>query len=270
MAIIQLHKRRQVIHLHREGISGRQIAQQLQISHTAVQKIVKKHKTGFGVENKPRPGRSRCLSSRMSHRIVICARKDPKKTARVIQTDVGLSGVVSIDTVKRELRRAGLFGRIAVKKPRLTTAHIKKRKQWCLDRRTWTVDKWKSVVFTDECLLNLNPNKREYVRRPKGARIHPNYTTATTKFSPRLMVWGAIRGDGKRILVRCERNVDSFEYQRIFGLALPSLCTSRYLFQQDGASSHRSHSTTRYLLDKAVRVLPDWPAQSPDLNIIEN
>jgi hypothetical protein len=178
--------------------------------------------------------------------------------------------VVSVDTIKRELRRGGLFGRIAVKKPQLSSTQIKKRRLWCVERRAWTIDKWKSVVFSDECPLPLRPNQRQYVRRPKGNRIHPNYISGTYKFSPSLMVWGAIRGDGKRVLIRCERNVDSFEYQRILGLALPSIYTTRCLFQQDGASSHRSRSTTEYFTSKAIRVLPSWPPQSPDLNIIEN
>ena len=38
----------------------------------------------------------------------------------------------------------------------------------------------------------------------------------------------------------------------------------------DGAPCHRVRSTTEYLRQKAVRILKDWPAQSLDLNIIEN
>ena len=270
MAVISLHKRRQVVDLHRRRISGRKIAQQLGVSHTAVQKIVKKHREGWCIENKPRPGRPRLLSRTTVNRIVICSKKEPKKTARSIQLDCGLSDVVSLDTVKRELRRAGLFGRVAVKKPFLTKKNIDKRKKWCVNRRDWTIEKWKQVVYTDECKLDLRPNKREYVRRPVSARISPKYTTATTKFSKRLMIWGAIRGDGKRLLIRCERNVDSIEYRRILGLALPVMYSPRHLFQHDGASCHRSRSTTKYLTEKKIRVIQDWPAQSPDLNVIEN
>ena len=184
--------------------------------------------------------------------------------------DCDLSDIASLDTVKRELRRAGLFGRVAVKKPFLSRKNIDKRKRWCLDRRDWTLQKWKQVIYTDECKLDLHPNKREYVRRPVGSRFSRKYVTPTTKFSKSLMVWGAIRGDGKRLLIRCERNVDSIEYQRILRLALPEMYSSRHMLQHDGASSHRSRSTTQYLTEKAIRMLPDWPAQSPDLNIIEN
>ena len=270
MAVISLHKRCQIIGLHQNGISGRKIAQQLAVSHTAVQKIVNKHKKGWGIKNKPRPGRPRLLSRTSVRRMVICSKKEPKKTARSIQLDCGLTNLVSLDTVKRELREAGLFGRVTVKKPLLSKKNINKRKQWCFTRRDWTIQKWKQIIYTDECKLDLYPNKREYVRRPVGSRISTKYITPTTKFSKSLMLWGAIRGDGKRLLMRCEKNVDSLEYQRILGLALPVMYSSRYVFQHDGAPSHRSRSTTNYLIENQIRVLQDWPAQSPDLNVIEN
>ena len=42
-----------------------------------------------------------------------------------------------------------------------------------------------------------------------------------------------------------------------------------WTFQQDGASCHRSNYTNNWLTSKNVKLL-EWPAKSPDLNIIEN
>ena len=84
------------------------------------------------------------------------------------------------------------------------------------------------------------------------------------------MISGAMRSDGVRQLMRCERNVDSFEYQRILDVALPHVMTERHVLQDDGAPGHNSASSRQYLESKAIRHLHNWPAQSPDLNLIEN
>ena len=40
--------------------------------------------------------------------------------------------------------------------------------------------------------------------------------------------------------------------------------------QQDGASGHTCRSTIAYFQQRSVRLLLDWPAQTPDLNAIEH
>ena len=84
------------------------------------------------------------------------------------------------------------------------------------------------------------------------------------------MIWGAIRGDGHRVLVRCEKNVDSRDNQRILDVALPHIYTTSCMLQQDGASAHRSSSTKKYFAENYIRMLQPRPAQSPDLSVIEN
>lgn len=128
----------------------------------------------------------------------------------------------------------------------------------------------KKIIFTDECKLELHPRARQYIRRPKASALKQKYLSHSKKYSPSIMVWGAVRGDGKRILLKCDGNVDAHEYQRILGIALPKIYNTRYFLQQDGASCHTARSTTLFLQRRAVRMLPLWPSQSPDLNLIEN
>ncbi len=87
------------------------------------------------------------------------------------------------------------------------------------------------------------------------------------------MVWGAITFSGHRILVRIKGNLNSIKYRDILSAELPNLLpTSReeiYIFQQDNCRVHTSRLMRQFFEENAV-ITTTWPAQSPDLNIIEN
>jgi len=84
------------------------------------------------------------------------------------------------------------------------------------------------------------------------------------------MVWGTIKGNGTQILCRCPIILNSDTYQNVLHTALLPELNSNSIFMQDGTSCHRSRSTLRFLENHGVYLLSDWPAQSPDLNIIES
>ena len=191
-------------------------------------------------------------------------------TSRQIREQIGLPNEVSLDTIKRTLRKNNLFGRISARKPNLSTIQMRKRRDWCRIHSSWSNETWSKVIFSDECPLYLNSKSRCYVRRSVGQRLVHKYLHRTQKFSPFVMAWGAIRNDGRRILIRCIGNVDSVEYQRILRRAKAQIYSTRYIFQHDGAPAHRSASTGNFLRNEGILVLSNWPAQSPDLNIIDN
>ena len=84
------------------------------------------------------------------------------------------------------------------------------------------------------------------------------------------MVWGAIRGHGKRVIHKCDQNVNQYYYQAILDQHLPNIYTTRYIFQHDGGPCHTVRLTMEYFEKKQVRLLAAWPSQSPDLSVIEN
>ena len=73
------------------------------------------------------------------------------------------------------------------------------------------------------------------------------------------MVWGAVHADGKRILAFCDQNVNQHFYQQLLRENLPSIYSTRYVFQQDEATAHTAASTIDFLQANQIRQLRNWP-----------
>ena len=94
------------------------------------------------------------------------------------------------------------------------------------------------------------------------------------------MMWLGITANGQCKLNRCEQRQDSTAYQRTVLSPIMSFISHRtslgrlrhtqIVFMQDGASRHRSASTTQFLARNRVQVLQDWPPNSPDCNPVEH
>ncbi len=88
------------------------------------------------------------------------------------------------------------------------------------------------------------------------------------------MIRGAMSSAGVGPLCFMKTNVTAPVYQDILKhFMLPSadqlFKEADFIFQQDLAPAHTAKSTKSWLNDHGVGVL-DWPANSPDLNPIEN
>ncbi|GJQ88208.1 hypothetical protein Trydic_g13200 [Trypoxylus dichotomus] len=57
---------------------------------------------------------------------------------------------ISITTLKWRLGKAGLRGRIAVRKPLLRKQNKQKRYDWAQAHKNWTIENWKKVLWSHE------------------------------------------------------------------------------------------------------------------------
>ena len=197
--------------------------------------------------------------------------KKPFSTAREIYEEAGGPPMLSISTVQRYLRKSGLFGRISTKKPLLTKTNIKKRISWCKAYTNFKVSDWKDVVFSDEVRIEMHSKRRRFVRRRIGESLKFRFVTKTVKYGGfHILLWGAIKGDGTRILVQCPNRINSTIYQDVLSNGLFQVYNSSNIFMQNYAPCHKLRSTIQFLEDNNVCMMDDWPPQSPDLNVIEN
>jgi DDE superfamily endonuclease len=153
----------------------------------------------------------------------------------------------------------------------LTDAHKARRLRFAAKYRR---QNWRLVLFSDEKTFELfaHPHN-QYVWSTSAENVPVN---PTVKHPPKLHVWGGISYYGKTELYVFTGNMDSPFYEGILKERLVAdgrrLFGHRpWIFQQDGDPKHTSDRVQAWLRQH-VHFIPkgDWPANSPDLNPIEN
>ncbi len=154
-------------------------------------------------------------------------------------------------------------------------SYRQRRLTWAKEKKNWTVAQWSKVLFSDESKFCISfGNQGPRVWRKGGEAHSPSCLKSSVKFPQSVKIWGAMSSAGVGPLCFLKTKVTAPVYQVILEhFMLPSadqlFKDADFIFHQDLASAHTAKSTKSWLNDHGVGVL-DWPANSPDLNPIEN
>lgn len=88
------------------------------------------------------------------------------------------------------------------------------------------------------------------------------------------MIWGCISWHGVGTITAVNGNINAEKYQQVLNdnlwpVIVRHFPKEQYIFQDDNAPVHRARSTQDFIHNNGIRTM-SWPAQSPDLNIIDN
>lgn len=270
---INVEIRKLIVEGRKSGESYGQLAKKYKISRNGVVRICKKFATTDAVENIAGRGRKRKTTSREDARIVREVMKNPSASARQVKQSVNIN--VSVKTIKRRIKDAGLQSFLKRKKPFISDRNKKKRLAFAKKYINKPLAFWENVVWSDESKFELFGSKRRgRVWRRRGEAFKPQMVHSTIKHGGgNVLVWGCFSKNGVGNLIRIEGKMTGVSYVEILRenlfISVEKMKLEHFIFQQDNDPKHTSRVAKNFIEENNIETL-DWPPQSPDLNPIEH
>uniref|UniRef100_A0A8C1UDJ8 Tc1-like transposase DDE domain-containing protein n=1 Tax=Cyprinus carpio TaxID=7962 RepID=A0A8C1UDJ8_CYPCA len=257
--------------LHKEGKPQTFIAKEAGCSQSAVSKHVNRKLSG-----RKKCGKKRCTTNQENHSLMRIVKQNRFKNLSELHKEWTEAGVkASRATTHRRVKEFVYSCCIHLVKSLLNHRQHQRHLTWAKEKKNWTVAQWSKVLFSDESKFCISfGNQGPRVWRKGGEAHSPSCLKSSVKFPQSVMIWGAMSSAGVGPLCFLKTKVTAPVYQEILEhFMLPSADQlfedADFIFQQDLAPAHTAKSTKSWLNDHGVGVL-DWPANSPDLNPIEN
>ena len=179
--------------------------------------------------------------------------------------------IPSVTTIYRFLKQNGVTDRNAQRKIIIRDANKQKRIDFAQEFKEKPLEFWSSVIWSDETKVEAVPQKQRVMvkvhKSVKKQDLPVNQQLHSGGFS--VMFWGCFVGDEFGPLVPIEGTMKSLQYSELLRRHLLPIYQPQNIFMQDNAPCHVGRLLKDLLETHGVRTLK-WPAQSPDLNPIEN
>lgn len=260
--------RMKVVEAYKTEKNKAKIGRLFGISRTTIGSIIKKFEVHGSMENRHRSGRKPKFTVRDEVQLSRIVKTNSRGTLDDITSEINNAkdSTFCSKTVRRKLFKMGYNRPVQKKKMVVRVCNRKKRVSWCRERKNWTVDDhWKDWIFSDECQVEIGNNNRVYIWRKTDEVDNPHLVCPPSK---------RICYEGVGTLTSVNGNINSEKYieileNNLWPVIVRHFPHGNYVFQDDNAPVHRSRLLNAYMEENNVNTT-SWPAQSPDINIIEN
>jgi transposase-like protein len=278
-----------ILDLSNEGYSGHKISQVAGVIPRTVNKFLKRVRERRNEENLSRPGRQRKTDIRGDRRLCRMVRENRRQTLEDLTNKFNNTSVdnLSSRTVRRRLFGSGYKRRVISKKITIRKENRACRCSFCRQKLTWTstvCNNWCKVLFSDKTKVEIEEDKKIYAWRRCNECLYPECTGIMSNREKQgtisAMFWGCITYNGVGTIIpingTCNMNSgqNSVKYienldNHLWPVVAKNFGNSTWILQEDNAPCRVSRQCNTWKADNNIPNLP-WPAQSPDINVIEN
>ena len=236
---------------------------------------MKKYKEKGTFDDLPKSGRPKKVTTRLQRSIVRTIITNPFASSEEIKKDLPDSSLISSSSIRKIMVNEGYRAYKAKIKPFLTQKHKETRKMFAENFGEKDQEFWQKVIFSDETRISLlASDKPPLVRRPRNSSLDSKFLRPSFKHPVSIMIWGCFSWHGLGEIYIIDGTVNNGKYLEILTNNLMPYIQEKFknerpIFQDDNAPAHRHRNVKSWMIENELYHL-DWPAQSPDLNPIEN
>ena len=248
--------------LHDLGHSNRLIMAETGKSKSFVQRWISRDT----IDRHPGSGRPLKITRSIRSSLITKLRMKKLMSSRLVARQMN----VSKTSVLKIAHDAGLFPYHPRKKPVVTEKHKKLRKMFSKKHKA---QDWTKVLFTDEAKVSIvqQPNsKNDVIWAPIGSIVPP---TPGFAHPLQLNVCAGICYNGKTEIFIFKEALEQKLYKKILETTIipgaKKLMGNDWQLLSDNDPKHTAKSCMNYLHENHISRM-DLPANSPDINIIEN
>ena len=275
------------------GMTQAAVAKELGVSVRSIQTWMARNRRKESLENRTGRGRKTVLTRVSKIVLAKCVQKRHQSTRKLARKLTSKGYPASKTTVHNYMTKCLHLKPLKPRcQPKLTEEQKMKRLKFAQERKNWSIQDWRRVLFSDESSFEIfhRPNRQnDRVWAHRSSDVAP---TETVKHPLKVMVWAMMSYQGLselHFVPRGQTVTAEYYVEEVLKKAATSTMQrkkqkgspttvkllprmSDAIFQQDGAPAHNAARTQKWCRDNLPSFWEKgvWPGNSPDLSPIEN